>query len=363
MSYDSDIRLTRIGNGKLLFYPSCGTDSRWLSDNNCDVIVMADYSPRTEDSRQQFWQEFSRNMGGEVSLTFSTVRTRVFRIRGKLGFLFFQDNNEVLERIRNSGNKISFFIGVCDGCREGGNYECVNDLKFLDKVMSLIHPDGMTYVTDHSEYLFPIANFYDCPPPEPYQEFILGNKFFRRVYSEWDWFCSDWWASRSRWCTHRVTSGYGPITKYMVSVHQPTVYEWRGEHLRITIEHDSIANNLSELSGAIMSRRCKHLCERIDPTATRSIDIAIASQYYFKPSKLSGWSSGKSLHHLLQMCEQRKWEIVGTTAFGEGEHSEMIGILENWTGQLPKWIRIFHLDSQDFEGLKQQFGNQVETAG
>jgi len=27
MSYDSDIRLTRIGNGKLLFYPSCGTDS------------------------------------------------------------------------------------------------------------------------------------------------------------------------------------------------------------------------------------------------------------------------------------------------------------------------------------------------
>lgn len=347
MSYDPDIELTILGskNGKLLFYPSSGYDCRWLFDYDYDVFVMADYWPRTKDQRHRFWHFFKRNMGSEVSLVASTVRTRVFRFRNKWGFIFFQDNNEVLERIRRSGNKISCFIGVCDGCREGGNYECVNDVTFLDKVMSFIHPDGMTYITDHSNYLFPMIH-YRYYGPEPYQEFIFGDKLFRRVSFEGQ---------------HSVKSDYRWIEKccaaYTVSVYQPTVYEWTSSDFRVTIEHDSIANHIKELSGALISRRCEYLCEHTAP----SIDIEIAPHYYFKPSKLSGWRSGDSLNHLLKICEQRKWEIVGTTAFGEGDHSEMISIFENWNGDFPKWIRIFHLDLQDFASLKKQFCKQVQA--
>ena len=199
MLYDPDIELTGIGtkNRKLLFYPSCGTNCRWLFDYDCDVFVMADYYPRTKDTRRLFWKKFSRNMRDEISLVASTVRTRVFRFRNKLGFLFFQDNNEVFERIKNSGNKISCFIGVCDGCLEGGNYECVNDVKFLYKVISLIHPDGMTYVTDHSKKIFRRAKLYECSSPKIHEECILGDKLIRWIGSE---------------------GGYGPIAEYSISM-------------------------------------------------------------------------------------------------------------------------------------------------
>jgi hypothetical protein len=359
MSYDPDNELKKNAaqNSRLLFYPSCGTDCGWLFDHDYDVFVLADYYPRNQDNRSRFWQGFRRSIRNRVSLIASTVRTRVFQVGNKIGFLFFQDNNEVLERIKNSGNRISCFVGICDGCSEGGNYECVNNFEFLDKVISLINPSGMIYLTDHSEFLFPCSNIFHYPPQKTFQEFIIGKKIFRYLDTDGDQFISNIRGSRREWGMVRSDGGYGLIKKYEVTFHTPDVSDWKGKNLRLTIEHDSIVNHLKELNGAVMSSRCRHLCKRLDPKAYDAIGIKIVRDYYFKPSINSDWSSRESLNLLLKICSQKKWEIVGTTAFGDGEHSEFISILNNWTGDNPKWIRIFHLDSGDFSELKQHLVN------
>jgi len=57
--------------------------------------------------------------------------------------------------IRKSGLKISTFLSKNDGCSEGGNGECVNQMPFFGKVIDLM-PDegGMRVVSDHNTFLF-----------------------------------------------------------------------------------------------------------------------------------------------------------------------------------------------------------------
>jgi hypothetical protein len=79
--------------------------------------------------------------------------------------------------IRKSGLRISTFIGVTDGCSEGGNYECVNEMPFFRKILDL-KPIGrdMTVITDHSEYL-PLYDFSEVIGDHDgrYNVFFLGK--------------------------------------------------------------------------------------------------------------------------------------------------------------------------------------------
>lgn len=122
---------------------------------DADIFVFSDYNSETKIARARFWETiktgFARNTH-PVNEVFSTVRTRVFQVGNKWGFLFFQDNNAALERIRLSGLKIHTFVGICDGCSEGGNYECVHKEPFLGKLLTA-SADRLEYFTDHSEFL------------------------------------------------------------------------------------------------------------------------------------------------------------------------------------------------------------------
>jgi hypothetical protein len=141
---------------QLCFYPSCG--NRFLSALvrlRSDVFVFSDYSPRSPSGRRKFWgrivEEFSRH-GVPLKLYKATRSVRVAKSGEKWIFLFFLDNNTVLEWIGNAGWKITQFVGFNDGCCEGGNYECVHNAPFLDKLLALTQ-DGADYFTDHSESL------------------------------------------------------------------------------------------------------------------------------------------------------------------------------------------------------------------
>ncbi len=138
---------------RLCFYPSCG--DRLLSSLTqlrSDVLVCADYLPRTQAQRRDFWSrivgEFSEN-GVPLVLFKATKSVRVAWSGKKWLFLFFQDNNAVLERITKTGWRIAQFVGLNDGCREGGNYECVHEEPFLSKILPLME-DGGDYFADHS---------------------------------------------------------------------------------------------------------------------------------------------------------------------------------------------------------------------
>lgn len=141
---------------KLCYYPSCGNRSLWpIMQLDADIFVFSDYYSETKIGRTSFWEAIKTGFARHsqpVHEVFSTVRTRVFQVGNKWGFLFFQDNNAALERIRLSGLKIHTFVGICDGCSEGGNYECVHKEPFLGKLLTASE-DRLEYFTDHSDIL------------------------------------------------------------------------------------------------------------------------------------------------------------------------------------------------------------------
>jgi hypothetical protein len=170
---------------RLLFYPSCGT--RIIADImavDCDLFVFADYRARDREARRRFWEKIKEDqiVGKSLTLEKPTVRTRVFRVGEKLGFLFFRDNNEVLVRIRRTMRVVHCFVGINDGCREGGNYECVHIRPFLHSLLSA-STDDLVYITDHSEYLgshtrFRPRRYVPVSDDEGY-EFFLNSVFVR----------------------------------------------------------------------------------------------------------------------------------------------------------------------------------------
>lgn len=159
---DKILQRLRAENKGVCYYPSCGDRSPWVVTRlDADIFVFSDKRPRNAQQRNHFSHAFQQGFmhhGLRLDMEFATVRTRLFRLGRKFVFLFFQDNNQALARIHDAGLKITTFVGVCDGCMEGGNYECVHDDPFLAKVLATA-ADGMEYITDHSQLL---ANGHGC---------------------------------------------------------------------------------------------------------------------------------------------------------------------------------------------------------
>lgn len=190
---DIILKSLRTDRARLCFYPSCGNRSPWVvSGLDADIFVFSDKSPRNALQRERFCHTFQQGFvrhGLRPILEFATVRTRFFRLQDKFMFLFFQDNNQALARIHNAGWQISTFVGICDGCAEGGNYECVHDDPFLSKILAAAS-DGMEYITDHSVLL---ASYHDMGLRFRHQvahpsgwEFTLHSLLFRELQDAQD---------------------------------------------------------------------------------------------------------------------------------------------------------------------------------
>ena len=157
-TFDQDAFLVSLATTKprLCFYPSCGRDLLWAAmELDAEIFVLSDNGPRTPSSRQMFWHDvecdFRRN-GIDLQPHSATRDVRVFQSNGKWAFLFFADNNDTLRRIVRAGHQLSSFVGIRDGCSEGGNFECVHNDPFLSKVLEAA-TDVLSYFTDHSSVL------------------------------------------------------------------------------------------------------------------------------------------------------------------------------------------------------------------
>jgi hypothetical protein len=310
-----------------------------------DIFILSDYFPRTHGERKKCFKEF-RKSDSRLQLYRSTVRSRICRIGYKWVFLFFQDNNEVFERIREAGFKISCFVGVNDGCREGGNYECVNSPRWIEKVFTLFPEEGGLYITDHSPILnvlnvYPYS--YDPIYREPYYpEFIFKNWRLKRIHSVY----------LSLFCSYSYVPGISTVLSlftypvaYKVTTHRYKCWKWISKTgILLTIEHDNIANHIDEIDGDIVSIRCFDLIQKLTPDIKAEVEVIY-----------SDWrdnTTQRFTKRILQVAKERKWKIVGTTAYGNGMHEDIFSILDNWKEDYPEALRIFYLDSNDFSDIK-----------
>jgi hypothetical protein len=202
-----DLLKKLLPSKKIAFYPSCG-NTNWSKalEFDADLFIFADYwgvgrnslnrqllddrlerdllftllgqldddiryekvlnrnhgsSSDPRDSRKNFWEKFVKSAPVEIIGVVKTPAANLFFWNRKRdggdrqgqnvqwGILFFEDNNIVINRIQRYGGRINYFIGLKDGCGEGGNYECVNEPPFFNKVLDCMADDGMTYISDH----------------------------------------------------------------------------------------------------------------------------------------------------------------------------------------------------------------------
>lgn len=353
--FDPDLLLADLAQKKprVLFYPSCGTRLEGLFDLNYDIFVLADYGPNgwrrdpsagSKERREAFFEEL-RAAAPRLRRQRSTVRTRVCRYGRKWVFLFFQDNNEVFKRIVDAGLSISCFVGVNDGCAEGGNYECVNKPPWLKKVFAAMKKEGGLYVTDHAFFYFNREFFLekwhispvtdrrslcrevcpDRPVPEqiPYDllwPFPLGHMF-------------------------------GAPRIYRVAPRRPSQSVKRCNRLLISLEHDSIANHVDELDAMFVTRQCLEMmkaCGAGPEVEKKAVLWYSRSAEYFTRG-------------ILDMAATNRLRTVGTIAYGNGDHRGILDVAREWTGEYPERLRIFYLESGDFADIIPGFSEEGKS--
>lgn len=136
---------------RLCYYPSCGYELLWaVMQLDADLFVFSDKQPRYS-SWSSIKADFKRH-GRPLELIARGPGFVQFRSQGKTAMLIWEDNNLVVEWLRQADLRVHHFIGICDGCCEGGNYECVHDRPFMRRLMR-VAADDMRYSTDHSRPL------------------------------------------------------------------------------------------------------------------------------------------------------------------------------------------------------------------
>lgn len=313
---------------RIAFYPSSHLSIDRVLDFNCDINIFADYgfNPRHwrgEILRDPRPNEKFRQSG--ISIIKETDEYIYGMKSGQAIYLIYLDNNEVLELISRFYKFINVYIGVADGCCEGGNYECVNSLPFFEKVVKLASPLGLDLYIDHSGFL------------DQYPQYIFGNLIVHSAE-----ILSDLRLGHTRW----------PTRHYIVSPHKPLTYVWKYGQIKLTVEFDNILNHLSEMDGIFCSPLCCMIAKHFYGISNKK--VSVQKQFFFKPSTIPGWSANDSFKLVLDQAKKYNWATVGITAFGEQNHKEFLDILKSRSYKEPTWIRLFHLQDDDFSELKKQ---------
>lgn len=336
MGFDPDELMRELAknNPKVLFYPSSGFRHENLFDMDYNLFILSDYYPRTCEERKRCFKKM-RESDPHLKLYESTVHSRICKRGDKWVFLFFQDNNDVFERIKKADLKISCFVGVNDGCREGGNYECVNSSKWMRKVFDILSDDGGKYITDHSSLAYPDGSAYLTA--RPFSEFVLGKwrlreridkKFipFRPFYSKY-------------------------LVCYNISLHHPDRYIWHSSQgITLTLEYDDIVNHIDKLDGLIISGACWLSFRPSDEMRQKIIRKKVITI-----SRWKGDIASSRTEKILKEAKKNKWDTVGTIAYGNGIHEGILQVLDSWKDTYPKQIRIFYLYPNDFNDIKPKF--------
>jgi HEAT repeat protein len=142
------------------------------------------------------------------------------RLKGGKVILMPFDNEYCIRLMIDAGLKIRFFVGVQDGCCEGGNHECINSQTFFTRLSPLMGEDCL-YLTNH---LFMKRRPVEKRLPFKFRNFRLSNLPF-------DASCfSDFGEVTEKWQLFKVSripsdSVFYKIGKTEVHVHHSSLWD------------------------------------------------------------------------------------------------------------------------------------------
>lgn len=189
--------------GKVCFYPSSGFSLLWaVMELDCDFFIFTDNYP-LGDRWELIESDFYRHKK-IPTLIAQGEKYLFFEYGGKYAISYTENNNTTLKRLKQFDIRINHFVGICDGCCEGGNHECVHERPFLSRLL-MVADQEMRYTTDHSRPLerpqysrwsttplrkkflshvrwseFPEPPFQSGAGPDLYEQVVDNPQFFLR---------------------------------------------------------------------------------------------------------------------------------------------------------------------------------------
>ena len=140
---------------RVCYYPSSWhTQISRIFLLDCDLFVLS------EQRRFPFsviTQKYKRDSRSQLTLLHSSDKHLCFQIAHetrplKTCWIFFERNRDTVRRLQVADMHLDYFLGINDGCREGGNSECVHDAPFISLVLPLMKHNAR-YITDHGNDL------------------------------------------------------------------------------------------------------------------------------------------------------------------------------------------------------------------
>lgn len=62
-----------------------------------------------------------------------------------------------------------------------------------------------------------------------------------------------------------------------------------------------------------------------------------------------------AIDSILRECDDKRVESIGLTPWNHDDYKEEINIIENWRGEFPSVINLFHLNKNDFHDIYDYF--------
>ena len=252
------------------------------------------------------------------------------------------DNNKAVRVLKTHGVKIQCFVGICDGCCEGGNYECINTNSFFGR-LSPILDEKIYYITDHfgrySEKADALTN-------------DLG--FLNVHYEATRSFDSSLLFDESVFLSEYHEKHAGIFVIPLKKRNRKTVKRTIGL-ITVIITHGSIWDYEEGFDCVIHNEL-----------------IGEVHENYLPPDPVRNYLPVEQIRHkpfekILEMAEHNKWNSVAMVPFLKGRYQEVVDACRAWQGNHPQWIHFFYLEKDDLKELKSilaedSMSEQIEDA-
>lgn len=260
--------------------------------------------------------------------------TDVLIVDNKIILMPFE-NNMALRLLKDYGVKIQCFVGIVDGCCEGGNdSECVNSNSFFGR-LSPILDEKVYYITDH---------FYKD------QKGLIERYGFLNVHFE----AIHTFDSSLLFDEAVFNSGYfnanGEDHFYPVQRTDALTVEKTIGNINVAVSHASIWDYENEFDCIVYSKLRGDQMNYL-PYENRMrrwyVSLNNKNEEVIYPNPAA----------LLLDANKYRWERIGSVPIFHGQYDQLIDAIQNFSGDYPKKIHFFHIEGRDMIELRTNLRN------
>ena len=231
-------------------------------------------------------------------------------VGGKVLLMPF-DNEKAIRLMIDAGLKIHCFVGIQDGCVDGGNHECINSQTFFSRLSPLIK-DECLYITNH------LFNYRKPKGNRIHLDFLVLAR--ESIPFDPACLCRDP-SDIARW-------------KYF-KVHHPAdeILFFKVGKVHVHVHHESIWDCKESVDGWVIPAYPPYTMDNYVPGFNNR-------QYMIHRD---------AMHGMLTWANQNKHNTIASVAFDTDENmvNNLLPQLTYWTEEYPKCIHFYHLKKNE----------------